>query len=1402
MAPSRRKGVSRAAAAAAARRKWKVGDLVLAKVKGFPAWPATVSEPEKWGYSADWKKVLVYFFGTQQIAFCNPADVEAFTEEKKQSLLTKRQGKGADFVRAVQEIIESYEKLKEQARDDDIKSGGEVTGANGGNSVDSSASFGSKDQTDAPGVTLDRNGPTCVAEDASAGAESDAFANKEQPLEEHTDTAAAAETPLPATYFSRKRYAELRKRGCVTQMSAPVRRSRSSSRVHSAMTLTDRCKFAGDISANAVQDVPMRRKRTRKSPSASGCDDVDSAAFVSNGSIEDNGSEIVTVESDAFSLNDGSTIDSNSKLEHSGTVECVEGDVELNRGLDLQIKAVFVKKKRKPNRKRLTNDASKPTITPEKEANLEVGMQNTTQSSQNSSEKLKESCSREDGDEHLPLVKRARVRMGKSSSTEVLNSLLHSEVKNLKEDIFNLPKQVITSSNCDSVSPADEDSSLLNGGLDNISPSKGLTPFSEKGSQLCKIKKDQTFSCSLDGEAALPPSKRLHRALEAMSANAAEEGEACREASSTLKTSISDCCKSSSRCACMAVHRTVESGLGMQGVDSSCNNASQIDVSGRTTNSNPIIGEEILIPSAEVAFHSQPVENSKFQNYKARKDVSAGAGNQVGGDDLNGVLGNTSGANVHIQLLGQESSNCDGQCGKVGCDEDSLGEGNIKINETRDKASDTSQHAGIFLDPFSDANVPGKFSPQNSSDVPQNSQGVTVCENTKSLKPTVDDNNKVIHTCEVVEEVIHKQGEEDTNSNSFSDDRLGEKGIFGIRSSPSLIDGGECLAQGSPPNTSVCNMSTSDSSNILQSNGSCSPDVHLPLKRTSCAPVEGGKVESLSAQRPKFMGKSAEAGHAALVSFEAALGTLTRTKESIGRATRIAIDCAKFGVAAKVVEILARNLETEPSLHRRVDLFFLVDSITQCSRGFKGDGGVYPSAIQAVLSRLLSAAAPPGNSAQENRRQCLKVLRLWLERRILPESFIRHHMRELDYFSGSASGGRFSRRSLRNERALDDPVRDMEGMLVDEYGSNSSFQLPGFCMPRMLKDEDEGSDSDGGSFEAVTPEHNSETCEVQEMTTVTEKHRHILEDVDGELEMEDVAPPCEVEMNSFCDVDGGNSTHPSHGHFEKPLPLPFAPPLPQDVPVSSPPLPPSPPPLPPPPPPPPSMHLPSAISDPFATGVDSKIYTDMQKIQDYPVHSVGQQLVAPRNNQPISDVVHYRGPESRDLQLQIPESTCSFSSFPVPPPDSAYHSDGMTMPNKGYPMRPPQHAPSSQFSFVCRDQYVKPQREAPPPLYPNRYVSHNMERDSFYNNHERIKPPPFEFRDSWRAPAPYPGPRYQDKDASSPYGCHPCEPPRLPGHGWTFPPRSLNSRNSIPFRPHFEGAIPVSSRGPSFWGPR
>lgn len=144
--------------------------------------------------------------------------------------------------------------------------------------------------------------------------------------------------------------------------------------------------------------------------------------------------------------------------------------------------------------------------------------------------------------------------------------------------------------------------------------------------------------------------------------------------------------------------------------------------------------------------------------------------------------------------------------------------------------------------------------------------------------------------------------------------------------------------------------------------------------------------------------------------------------------------------------------------------------------------------------------------------------------------------------------------------------------------SNSSFQLPGFCMPRMLKDDDDGSDSDGGSFEAVTPEHNSEIPEERDANPSMKKHRHILEEVDGELEMEDLAPTCDNEMSSTVLVDIAQTSHDQL--------LSFVPPLPQDVPPSSPPLPSSPPPVLPPP---PSIPHSCAFSDSYSNGASMQV---------------------------------------------------------------------------------------------------------------------------------------------------------------------------------------------------------------------
>ncbi|KAG9142774.1 hypothetical protein Leryth_005521 [Lithospermum erythrorhizon] len=82
MAP--RKGTRKDGSASGVHHDFEVGDLVLVKMKGWPKWPAIVSEPNRWDLDDD----LVLLC----LAFCPPADVESFTEAKRVSLLGKRTG--------------------------------------------------------------------------------------------------------------------------------------------------------------------------------------------------------------------------------------------------------------------------------------------------------------------------------------------------------------------------------------------------------------------------------------------------------------------------------------------------------------------------------------------------------------------------------------------------------------------------------------------------------------------------------------------------------------------------------------------------------------------------------------------------------------------------------------------------------------------------------------------------------------------------------------------------------------------------------------------------------------------------------------------------------------------------------------------------------------------------------------------------------------------------------------------------------------------------------------------------------------------------------------------------------------------------------------------------------------
>jgi hypothetical protein len=123
--------------------------------------------------------------------------------------------------------------------------------------------------------------------------------------------------------------------------------------------------------------------------------------------------------------------------------------------------------------------------------------------------------------------------------------------------------------------------------------------------------------------------------------------------------------------------------------------------------------------------------------------------------------------------------------------------------------------------------------------------------------------------------------------------------------------------------------------------------------------------------------------------------------------------------------------------------------------------------------------------------------------------------------------------------------------------SNAGLHLENLNCTKLLEDED-GRSSEERSFEGLTPEHEVTGANEQEACQLhVTKHQLLLEEVDGELEMEDAAPSSGAEASTGCQDLTNNDT--SIGTAQH---LTSVPPLPDDKAPSPPPLPSSPPPLP------------------------------------------------------------------------------------------------------------------------------------------------------------------------------------------------------------------------------------------------
>uniref|UniRef100_A0A8C2IKW5 HDGF like 2 n=1 Tax=Cyprinus carpio TaxID=7962 RepID=A0A8C2IKW5_CYPCA len=63
---------------------FRPGDLVFAKMKGYPHWPARIEDVAEGAVKPPPNKVPIFFFGTHETAFLAPKDLFAFEKYQDQ----------------------------------------------------------------------------------------------------------------------------------------------------------------------------------------------------------------------------------------------------------------------------------------------------------------------------------------------------------------------------------------------------------------------------------------------------------------------------------------------------------------------------------------------------------------------------------------------------------------------------------------------------------------------------------------------------------------------------------------------------------------------------------------------------------------------------------------------------------------------------------------------------------------------------------------------------------------------------------------------------------------------------------------------------------------------------------------------------------------------------------------------------------------------------------------------------------------------------------------------------------------------------------------------------------------------------------------------------------------------
>ncbi|KAJ3693919.1 hypothetical protein LUZ60_009399 [Juncus effusus] len=1201
MAPGRRRGEEMS------KLKLRMGDLVLAKVKGHPAWPAKISNPAKWKMEPDPRKYFVEFFGTNEIAFVAQADIQLFTQEVKDKLISRLHGKTVKFFsQAVEQICKVFDETKS-------------------NTNNSSPAIYHRKRA------LDDDEKRHSAFESSSGLKEQTVANfeerKEKVLKETTSNLSKKEKDLSngkPDMEMKSEFDEHKRKGkdLKNRMNTPKEREKTPKKEEEMDNEEEKSLDQNEVQVVLALRASANRKRTR-----------DSTEKGASSSMQACKKSMVESKSNDFS-------DKGSKGVSKASI------IEIKRKELAEKSKEALKESAKETKTRDLYEKSKEAL---KESVKET---KTRDLSEKSKEALKE---------------RTKEPKSRDLSEKSKEALKESAKEPKNRDLSEKSKEALKKS---AKEPETRDLSEKSPYTVGTKP-RGLSeksPVTKNGDPLeifCKVNREASEIPMVIKNTDLfeksPEGKNVK--------SAAEKGKKLSE-------------------------KKPKASLEMEEANLKKNGAfikkHRLENSEET---QPIVKKPKI--ADQETKNAQASDNSEKKKGVMMKRIDEG-------DEKEGKK-----TPIHSKAPPKSEN----QKKPV------FSPTNVKAQERRVEKSELNKKNVSGVQPRAISSIPVKSTLERPkvNTKPALEKDNSLSERSAVSKDDKSDSSSMKHLIAMAQarrKEAHSHGPLiPTNNPVITPTPI----PIPTNNSPVPPPSQNGNPHTSPLSTEIQQARLTGSGSDRSNNkltGSASPN---PVNRTS---------STLSCGTEAAVARDA---------LEGMIETLSRTKESIGRATRLAIECAKYGIASEIVGMLVRKLEGEANVHRRIDLFFLVDSITQCSHSQKGiAGSSYIPLVQSALPQIVAAVASQGESARENRRQCLKVLRLWMERKILPEGLLKKCMDEIELPKEEKNPEFLLRRPSRAERSVDDPIREMDGPLfVDEYGSNASFKFEGLFPSCHLNTEDSDEEEDEEEEPTLptlptTPNPNANPNPISnspspslEPTTIAQRQvENKNKSTTSPIPPSDEPAPLPVLPPEYPLLPPPPPLPEMPPPPPPPLPESPPPPLPESPPPPPPPLPESPPP-PPPPPENPDSSAQAAFSyfpPPTLSQPASYISSYSQQTDPNPTNMQFQPSVVP---------YYHQGPYSSQTQPApkpyiLQPNTMSYinqtgTQFPLPDKQWRVNSNSLSMEGQNSNSTAAawvrgQGTVSGSVAPVRQEGYLRGNVEPHPPLNPSgyRHISHHI----------------------------------------------------------------------------------------------